>query len=290
MKATDRTIMIGLLMLGLVAGFWFLVLAPKRERASELQTQIEEVRASVEQQEQLATFAEQAKDEYDDNYRQLIVLGKAVPEDDDTATLFEQLNALSAKAGVQFRDIELNTTAQSAAPPAPAPAPAPTDSSLPTEPSTSTPAATPAAEPAPVTDPAAIAAATEAAAAALPIGATVGAAGLPVMPYKVVFRGDFFDVAGILAGVDDLVHADDEGVRVGGRLLTVDGFNVEQDPGSGFPSLKASVVLTSYVVPAAQGLLGGATPTAPAAGVPALASASPLPATTTPTTTTAPTP
>lgn len=284
MKSSDRTIMIALLILGLAASFWFLVLAPKRERASELQTQIDEVRASVEQQEQLAAFAEQAKDDYNENYRRLIVLGKAVPEDDDTATLFEQLNTLSAKADVEFRDIELTSTGQAAAPPAPVQTT--TDQNLPAEGATSTPAA----EPAVVTDPAAVAAATEAAAAALPIGATVGAAGLPVMPYKVVFRGDFFDVAGILAGVDDLVHADEAGVRVGGRLLTVDGFNLEQDRRSGFPSLKASVALTSYVVPAVQGLLGGATPIAPAAGVPALASATPAPATTTPAATTPPTP
>ena len=36
MKSSDRTILIGVAMLGLVAAFWFLILSPKRQEASDL--------------------------------------------------------------------------------------------------------------------------------------------------------------------------------------------------------------------------------------------------------------
>jgi hypothetical protein len=287
MKSTDRGILLGLIVLGVFAAFWFMVLSPKREEAAELQTQIDETRASLEQQQQLATYAEQAKEEYDDHYRRLVVLGKAVPEDDDTSTLFEQVNTIATSSGVEFRDIELTTGGQAAPPPAPAP----------TTPAPEAEGGNAASEPAPAAQPVAATApvATEATAAALPIGATVGPAGLPIMPYDVVLRGDFFQIADSLDGLDDLVHADEKGVRVGGRLLTIDGFNLEQDRKSGFPSLKATVALTTYVVPESQGLLGGASPTTPATSVPAAVTptttpTTPAPTATTPATTTTPAP
>ena len=285
MKSTDRAILLGVVILGVFGAFWFMILSPKREEAATLQTQIDETSAALAQQEQLATFAEQAKEEYDDHYRKLVVLGKAVPEDDDTSTLFDQVNTIAANSKIEFRDIELTGGGQAA--PAPAPAPVPTTPAPEAETGNAASEGVPAAQPAAATT----AAPTEATAAALPIGAAVGPAGLPIMPYDVVFRGDFFQIADALDGLDDLVHADEKGVRVGGRLLTIDGFNLEQDRQQGFPSLKATVAMTTYVVPESQGLLGGATPTTPATSVPAaVAPVTPAPTTATPATTTTPAP
>ena len=36
----------------------------------------------------------------------------------------------------------------------------------------------------------------------LPIGATVGTAGLPVMPYEMEFEGGFFEIADFFGAVD----------------------------------------------------------------------------------------
>ena len=49
--------------------------------------------------------------------------------------------------------------------------------------------------------------ATESAAAVLPLGAAVGLAGLPTMPYDLIFTGDFFDIADFMAGLDRMVKS-----------------------------------------------------------------------------------
>ena len=100
--------------------------------------------------------------------------------------------------------------------------------------------------------------ATEAAAASLPIGATVGPAGLPVMPYELQFQGDFFQIADFVAGLDKGVSAGKKGeVSVDGRLMTVDGFSLTRDLQKGFPSLLANFAVTTYVTPTEEGLTAG---------------------------------
>jgi Tfp pilus assembly protein PilO len=120
-------------------------------------------------------------------------------------------------------------------------------------------------------------------AASLPIGATVGAAGLPILPYDLTFQGSFFDIASFMSGVDSLVHLGEDGGQIvaNGRLVTVDGFSLKPLPTlSGEQELKATFTVTTYVVPSDQGLTAGASPTAPSA---------PLQPQTTPASTTTPT-
>jgi pyruvate dehydrogenase E2 component (dihydrolipoamide acetyltransferase) len=199
-----------------------------------------------------------------------VQLGKAVPQDDDTSSLFAQLSGISARAGVDFRSLELIQSGggEAAAPPTPAPPPPQPPAGTEGEPAPAS--AAPAGTPAP---------ATETSAATLPIGATVGPAGLPVMPYKLQFQGDFYRVADFIHGLDQRVGTDGGAVSVYGRLMTVDGFALTRDPENDFPSLLATFAVTTYVTPAAQGLTGGATPAgpAPATGTPAPVSAETAP-------------
>src|SRR5439155_21540854 len=132
---------------------------------------------------------------------------------------------------------------------------------------TSTTSTTPSATPAATTT--APTAATEATAANLPLGATVGAAGLPTMPYNLEFSGTYFDTASFLKDIDDLVlpHGT-QVVAADGRLLTINGFSITRpDTPSGPPSdpfLKADLSVPHYVTPADQGPTIGATPRGPA--------------------------
>ena len=130
-----------------------------------------------------------------------------MPIDADTPSLLTQLQSLSTKAGVDFRSITLGgATAGAAAAPAAA---------APTTPTTTTTPAT----------------ATEASAALLPIGATVGTAGLPVMPYQMTFDGGFFEIADFFGSIDGMVvSTNGEKTTVDGRLLTIDGFNFTPGP------------------------------------------------------------
>lgn len=268
MRSADRSILIALAIVGLIACFWFLVLSPKRERAAELETQVETLQGEVAQQEQLAADAELAQASYEQNYERLVVLGKAAPEDGDMPSLLTQLSSLSKRSGVDFGAL---TVSEAPEVPAPATSESTTDQNQPEEgaaapaSATATPAATAPAPP------------TEANAALLPLGATVGPAGLGVLPYSLQFQGDFFKVADLLKGLDGLV-ATGKRTKVAGRLLTVNGFSMA--PGEG-DQLAVDLEVMSYVLPASQGLTAGATPAAPPASVPPT-TPTPTPTATTP--------
>jgi Tfp pilus assembly protein PilO len=255
MTATTRTLLAVIAAAAAVAAFWFVAMAPKRERASELGAQVDSMRAKVAEQEQAIATGVDARRSFPGAYQQLVLLGKAVPEGGESASFLVQLTEVARRAGVDFRQLEVDSSSTaSVAAPAPPLSGEPSVSDVPEEGSTTT-AAPASTVPAP---------ATEATAALLPIGATVGDAGLAVMPYKLQFRGDFFEIADFLEGLDRLVKTERGHVAVDGRLVTVAGFSLSQDVSRGFPSLVANLIVTTYVTPPAQGLTAGATPAAPA--------------------------
>jgi Tfp pilus assembly protein PilO len=272
MKASDRTILLSVL------------LSPKRQEASKLGDQIDSLQASVSQQQQVADFGEQARRQFPRYYGRLVVLGKAVPEQADTASMLVQLSSIADHTGVDFRSISLSQAASGTGTSSPAPTAAAasgtTADSSSTSGSTGTTATTPASgatssttgATSSTTAPAASAApvpATESAAATQPIGATVGPAGLPTLPYDLTFTGGFFDVANFIGGVDGLVTPQGASqVAAEGRLVTVDGFALKiVNPGAN-PKLTADFAVTSYVAPAIQGLTAGASPSGPAPASP----------------------
>jgi Tfp pilus assembly protein PilO len=296
----DRVILLSLGIVGLLAVFYFMVLSPKRDEASKLGKENTELQASIDEQKQVATFAEQARQDFPRYYSRLVVLGKAVPDQADQASMLVQLSQVANGSGVEFRAIKVSegSGASTTTPPATAATTPPAGTTTtpeggttttPEGGTTTTPSggtAPPAAggstaTPAAATTPAP---ATEADAASLPIGATVGPAGLPILPYDLTFKGSFFDVADFMSGVDSLVHLQEGSGQVAadGRLLTLDGFSLKPIPTlGGEPELNATFAVTSYVVPSDEGLTAGAAPAGP--------SASPLQPQATPASTTAPT-
>jgi Tfp pilus assembly protein PilO len=263
MKASDRAVVFGVLLAALIVGFWLLVLSPKRAEVSRLDDELTDARAALASAEQAATAAEQAKTRYADNYHQLVVLGKAVPAEEDTSSLLVQIQALADHSGIQFDSIELSETGEGSTPPPPATETTADSSSAGTGDSgtdVGDSAAGGDETAAPVSAPA-----TEAAAASLPLGATVGTAGLPVMPYDLHFTGDFFQVADFIKGLDALVQSESPGIGVDGRLMTIDGFALSPDKVRGLPHLVVTLHTTTYVAPAGEGLTPvGSTPTEPA--------------------------
>jgi Tfp pilus assembly protein PilO len=234
MNSNNRAIAVVVALAVLAFVSWTQLLSPKREEVKKLGAQVEQLEASLVQHNAEITEGEEAKREFSTEYQRLVVVGKAVPGDDDIASLLVQANRLADRAGGTFRDIQLSAeggSEEASAPPA-------TSGGAPASP-------------------------TEVAAALLPLGATVGPAGLAVMPYTVTFDGNFFEIADFIKGIDSLVKTTDEEVMVDGRLVTVDGFALEADPEVGFPALQASFALTTYLTPPGEGVTGGATPTAP---------------------------
>jgi Tfp pilus assembly protein PilO len=226
---------LGLVVLGFL--FYSMALSPKRDEASKLEAQVEQVKGSLAQHEAEIATAEEAKAEFPAEYQKLVVLGKAVPGGDETASLLVQVNHIADHAGVRFSNLALSSEgggegAETAATPAPEVGAAPVSP-------------------------------TEVAAATMPLGAAVGPAGLGVMPYTLTFSGNFFQVADFIKGLDKMVKTQNEKVTVDGRLLTINGFSLQAAPKAEFPTLEASFSVTTYLTPPGQGLTGGASPESP---------------------------
>ncbi len=208
--------------------FWSFLLSPKRDEAAKLGKQIESLESSLAQHRSEAQTATLAKESFSTDYEHLVVLGKAVPGEAETPSLLIQFDAIAARSGVHFESLELE---QSSGGEGGAPAP----------------------------EPGTLTSATEAEASLLPLGASIGPAGLAVMPYSLSFQGSFFKVADFIEGLDKLVKTTNAKVAVDGRLITVNGFTLE--PGErGFPQLQATFKVTTYLTPPGEGVTAGATP------------------------------
>lgn len=250
MRSTDRTIVLILPVIALLIGFWVLVLGPKQSQSGDLQGKIDELQTTLQTSQAQIAEGQAARQSFNKDYADLVSLGAAAPAGDDQATLVYDMSKLGEKNNVRFRSFEVTPgTAAAAATPAPAPAPAPAEGT--TTDATAVPA-------------------TEAVAATLPLGAAVGPAGLPTMPYSFTYLGDFFDVAGLFGDLDDQVNTSDDGSSpaVRGRLLTIDGFALTANPALGFPSVQADFSVTTYLVPDEQGLEAGASPAGPGVTTP----------------------
>ncbi|MDX6602181.1 MAG: hypothetical protein QOF13_1383 [Solirubrobacterales bacterium] len=267
MNSSNRLIVSILGIAAIAIAFWMLALSPKRKEADELSSQAGQAQASLAEAQAKVTEAVAAKHEFPVDYRQLVVLGKAAPAGEETASLLVELNQIASNSNVKFESIMLNDEGgESTAPPA---APAPVAPAV-----EAAPSGVPAASTIPP---------TEAAASLMPLGASIGPAGLAVMPYSLKFSGNFFDVADFIKGIDSLVGTDESEVAVDGRLVTLNGFALNAG-GDGFPRLNATFAVTTYVTPPSQGVTAGATPAEPAPSVatPAAVTTSPESSTSTP--------
>jgi Tfp pilus assembly protein PilO len=235
MTSSNRAIVAAIVFAVLAGAFWMMGLSPKRDEASKLDAQAGQLKSSLAQHEAEVAEAEAAKKEFPTDYQRLVVVGKAVPGGDETASLLVQMSRIAGGTGGSFRNIKLSASGGGEAP---APVAAGTEG-------------TPASP-------------TEVAASLLPLGATVGTAGLAVMPYNVTFDGNFFQIADFIKGLDSLVKTKSSTVRVDGRLVTIDGFSLEAAPDKGFPALQASFALTTYLTPPEEGAPAGASPEVPA--------------------------
>ncbi len=262
MSPSNRLIVSILGITAIAIAFWMLALSPKREEADKLSSQTSELQTALAATQAEVTEALAAKQEFPSDYRQLVVLGKAAPAGEETASLLVELSHVAEKAGVEFESIMLNGEGGGETAAAPAASPVPTAPAAAGEAS-----GVPAASTVPP---------TEAAASLMPLGASIGPAGLAAMPYSLTFTGNFFDIADFIKGVDSLVGTGDNQVAVDGRLITLNGFALNAAGDGGFPRLSATLSVTTYVTPPAQGVTAGATPTAPAPiAVPAATATSP---------------
>jgi Tfp pilus assembly protein PilO len=235
--SSTNTLIAALIAIAVAAvAFWMLALSPKREEAKKLDTQVQSLESELSTHRAEASQAVEARKGFPVDYRQLVTLGKAVPGDDDTSSLLVQLNRIAKSSKVRFGTFKLES-----------------EGGGPVE----------AAPEAPSTEEAAPVSPTEAEASLMPLGATIGTAGLGVMPYSLEFEGDYFQLANFVHGLDSMVKTKSSAMAVDGRLITIDGFTLKASS-EGFPRLEATVGVTTYLTPPELGVTAGATPAGPA--------------------------
>jgi len=239
MISSQRIIVAMLAVVAIAVAFWMLLLSPKKEEVAKLDKQVVKQEQSLAQHKAEVQQGLAAEKAFPGEYQQLIVLGKAAPADDETASLLVQLNRIARHSKVRFQSFALAPAAGGGgeAPEPPLPAESGETVSYPSP--------------------------TEVSASTMPLGAAIGPAGLAVMPYTLVFKGNFFRVADFIHGLDALVKTKNEEVDVTGRLITINGFDLTEDPSRNFPFLEATFTVTTFLVPPEQGITGGASPSSP---------------------------
>ena len=312
MSLTDRDKKIARLLIPVLvlAGYWFLLLAPARQEA----TKAADALAKQEQRRDAARARADAlassKTGFASDYAELVRLGKAVPSSVDMPSLIVQLDNAARGTGIRFAKIGTGERTEAAAPATTPPkAPGEGDGSQPAAAGGQGAASGPgkAAESAGNTTNAANANSAEksgvnpsdtqtssaAREGSVPVGggaASAGGAqgsgapaapGLETVPLELEFKGNFFKLADFFHRLKRFVRVANDRVLVRGRLLTIDTLKFSSDPEL-FPQLKAEITATVYLSPKAGGTTAGATPQGPSGTVPAGSSGSTAGAPTTP--------
>jgi hypothetical protein len=227
MTGRDRMILLAICAVAVLVAPYVLVVSPKRSQAAKLQTQISGVQSQLDKVRTQAVSAQAARSAFAKSYTALVRLGEAVPTDDNTPSLIYQVQSAASGAHVDFQTLTFNAGS------APSASSAPSSSS-----------------------------ASQTATAALPPGATVGPAGFPIEPFTFTFQGNFFHLADFLGRLQRFVVTRNQQLSVSGRLMTLNAISLGPAP-SGFPQITASISATTYLLPASQGLLNGATAAGP---------------------------
>ena len=258
MKSRDRILLIALLGVGLLAGFWFAVLGPKRHEAKDLSTKVAAAHERLTQAQAKARNAEQARAGYERDYATVLELGKAVPADDRVPSLLYQLESASRHARIRFNSIQASGGSASAG-------------------ATATTAAQVAAlgqaqngsgSSASSGSSSSASSAPSSSASPAPAGTTVGTAGFPTMPFTFAFEGSYQDLRHLVDAVNHFVEVHGSQVVVRGRLLQIDGISLTPK-GESATRVTATINATAYLLPPDQGATNGATPSAPAGATPA---------------------
>jgi Tfp pilus assembly protein PilO len=297
LTARDRNIMIALVPVLVIVGYWFLVLGPKRQEVSKVDRSLAKQEERRDAAKAAAANAKTAKTDFAADYTEIVRLGKAIPASVDMPSVIVQLNAAAKGTGIRFTKIATGERQVTAA----TTTPSPTDSSQGGTPAAagggsaqSAPgAATESANTAQPSD----AQTSTSSGGGLPVGggatapgasgASTPPAGLETVPLELEFMGNFFNLADFFHRVKRFVRVANQDVVVGGRLLTVEGVRWASDPEI-FPRIRAELSATIYLSPKVQGTTAGATPANPAPTTPATPAQGPPAPAATPTATATP--
>ena len=284
----DRKIILIIIPIVVLIGYWFLILGPKRDdlkTAQDEQAQAEQARDQAVAQ---AAQLEKARQTFAADYAAVVRLGKAIPSTVDSPSLLVQLDRASKGTHIDFSSVTFGERAQ---------ATVPTAAATPTTQGPAQPNGNAAAGGAPAST--GLGSATESAGNAVNQGnqtstatdqasgggggttsttttttPTTGAAPtatdatLDTVPLTFNFVGSYFDLADFFHRIKRFVYVANNSIFVRGRLLTIDTLSFAPQPnattGAASDQLTATVGATVYLSPQSEGATGGATAAGPA--------------------------
>jgi type II secretory pathway component PulM len=225
MTGRDRLVVIIVAVLVVLGAGWLLVVSPERKKAATLQNEVNAASAQLSSAQGQLAAARTAQARYSAAYASVVRLGKAVPAGREVPALLYELAQASGQKHVDLSSVVYGSSGSAAATPT--------------------------------------AAASQAASTSL--------AGFTQMPFTFVFTGTFNDLYNLFTGLNRFtVRSASGNLQVNGRLLTIQSAKLTPVSGSetgkkGGPELlTGTITATAYVLPASQGLTGGATASSPA--------------------------
>lgn len=102
----DRKILLMLVPLAIVAAYWFLVLAPKRQEATKIQDQLTQAQSERDTAVQRLAGLGSAKRNFAKDYATVIYLGKSIPTAVDMPSLMVQLDRAARGTSIRFLSIK----------------------------------------------------------------------------------------------------------------------------------------------------------------------------------------
>ena len=110
MTKRDRIVLGVLAVVAVMAAAWMLAIKPKREEASQLADSAQQAQQRRDTALASLANAKQARADFADAQIGIARLGKAVPTNEDIATLVFQLERSARGAGIDFRSVRLEST------------------------------------------------------------------------------------------------------------------------------------------------------------------------------------
>jgi hypothetical protein len=251
LSARDKKLVMLILPVALLVGFWFLVVGPKRQEAADVQAELSKQEQRRDAAVTKGVTLDTARSSFASDYAAVVRLGKAIPATLDVPSLIVQLDRASRGTGIDFAAIRTGEREEEGAPSS---ASSSSGSGSEGGGSGASSSAQPSGE-----------------------GAATGsssAPGLDEVPLEFEFNASFFELADFLHRMKRFVYVADDRIRVRGRLMTIDSITYQREG----RELKAEIKATVYLTPKPEGATVGATPEGPAgtggSATPATASAS----------------
>jgi hypothetical protein len=105
MTGRDRIVLMVLVVLGLTAAGWMLVVSPKRKEAKTIETTVSTAQSELSSAQGKLAEAKADQSRYASAYSSVVSLGKAVPASQEVPSLLVQLEQASSKHAVSFNSI-----------------------------------------------------------------------------------------------------------------------------------------------------------------------------------------